>query len=158
MKLAQSLRVALIITGSASFVIPFALAEFSIIVVRDNDDRLATIWAVPGLTESFSCSSFDDNSADPHTPKNGVEVSIDNDSGSFTVSLKASTDPGLCGLGQLDFYRKNEHGNFLYYLHQGNGSSLGTCYPNKNSMSTRPCSKVTLLDDGFDCNNTVICN
>ena len=153
MKLAQSL--ALIITGSASFLIPFALAEFRLIIAQPDNSKFTSVWAVPGPAESFDCSSFDDNSADPHTPKNGVKVSIDYITGGFPLSLHVSTDPGLCGLGQLDFYRKNEHDNFLFYLDKGNGTSLGTCYPNTNSSKT--CSKVTLLAAGFDC-NTLICN
>ena len=157
MKLPQSL--ALIITGSASFLIPFALASFRLIDVHPDHltPKLNDIWAIP--SDPFDCSIFSDSNPETGIPSNGVKVRIGAGAGTFPTSNMLYSESEICGLGKLNFYRNKTDGTFQYYLDKGNGSSLGTCTTNTNSNMT--CSStVTLLPDGLNCrgSNTGTCN
>jgi len=51
-------------------------------------------------------------------------------SGQSPASNSFSLDAGLCGMGQLNFYYRQDKGGWDFYVNGGDGSLQGTCYPN----------------------------
>ena len=141
MKLAQSL--ALIITGSASFVIPFALAQVQISKFVDETGAAGIAACAPnhygcdcspiGINAAFIVSNPTTGLVVPSLPEH-----------TFSINF------GFCGNGVwYDFYNRSDaSGIWDSYVHNGNGSVQGTCHPNTESTPTR-CT------DGFYVNNTV---
>ena len=140
MKLAQSL--ALIITGSASFVIPFALAGgFHIGKVTQPD---VTSYATACDSDNFACSCFKQSTY--NNP--GASVS-QNAEGIISIAK------GLCGAGKLNLYYNQSDGSWIIYYDRGNGTSQGTCYP---TSATLPCDHNSVVNDFLICYSPNICN
>ena len=149
MKLAQSL--ALIITGSASFVIPFALASGLHLGVVQIPHAYAFVTACPA--SHYDCSCFKDGT-------NGAMVTFVGQSFPPPAGpdISFSINSGLCGLGKLDSY-SNSDGNWDIYEHKGNGTVLATCYPTTSNILT--CDHGTEVNDKLICygtSNSNICN
>ena len=139
MKLAQSL--ALII--SASFAIPSALADFHIIQGIAPGGG-AGLEACPSNFDNCDCMENGDRAA---------RVSVNGQGQGSLPDSFFSVDAGLCGLGQLNFY-KGSNGVWDIYENDGNGSLQGTC--NSNSASST-CSNGFLFFDQLVC-YSYICN
>lgn len=65
-------------------------------------------------------------------------------SGDF--SLKA----GLCGMGQLDFYHRADQKKWEFYVHGGDGSIQGTCYPTTDTIKGCALNTGTTLQTNYD--------
>jgi hypothetical protein len=139
MKLAQSL--ALII--SASFAIPLALADFHI-VQGIAPGGGAGLEACPSDYYNCNCLKNGDRAAQVLVGGRGV--------GSLPDSF-FSVKSGLCGLGQLNFYKQGD-GSWKFYKDGGDGSLQGTCY--KNTAGTS-CSGGFIFYDQLVC-YSYICN
>ena len=147
MKLAQSL--ALIITGSASFVIPLALAQFHVVLVIPPLAYSRFVAACPSY--SYNCACFYDGfnrSLGPTYPQGNQDGFPKN---SFSVNS------GLCGfLGVLNFYL-NSDGTWSIYEDKGNATSLGTCYPTTVHKTCPIDRAYVIIDDSLVCYSN-ICN
>ncbi|KAF8814055.1 hypothetical protein BYT27DRAFT_7180308 [Phlegmacium glaucopus] len=129
MKLAsQSLKLLII----AAFTIPSALAEFHIIegVAPGGGSGLE---ACPSNYYDCDCLKDGDRAARVLVNGEGVASLPDN---FFSV------DAGLCGLGQLDFFKQSDE-VWNFYIHEGDGTLQGTCYPNN---ATNTCSGFYFFD------------
>ena len=154
MKLAQSL--ALIITGSASFIIPFALASGFHVVEIFYPIKLLGGMFVACSSNDLTCDFFLEGIIGAGNVSFDDRVVAD---GSLPGYFKVS--PGLCfGSQQLDFFQKYGTSNYDIYYHGGNGTSQGTCYPNKANITYSPNSPYSdfRLDDRLICYSTTICN
>ena len=127
MKLAQSL--ALIITGSASFMIPFALASL-FLAVADNTN-------FPG-SETLTACPLKFNACECLRQSGYIVQSFEGFGALFGVFpddfSEFYTQPGLCGSGQLDFRQPKNDGsnsNWTIYNHNGDGTGQGTCTANR---------------------------
>ncbi|KAF8329643.1 hypothetical protein F5887DRAFT_115510 [Amanita rubescens] len=120
MKLAQSL--ALLI--SASFTIPSTLADFHVVQVVPNRS-IASLQACPSNYYNCKCLLDGDRAAQVVVNFQGVGLLPDN---------FFSTIAGLCGMGQLNFYKQGD-GHWDFYVDGGDGSLQGTCYPNSADSS-----------------------
>ena len=158
MKLAQSL--ALIITGSASFIIPFALASsFQVVSMFNNQSQLGGRFvALP--SNNFNCEFFQGGmDGAGNVSFNGRVV----EDGSLPAAFNVL--PGLCGGSQqLDLYQTSGTRNFEVYVHEGSGVSQATCYPDQANLTCSPNSPNSDSVRVFDqliCNSTTtgtICN
>ena len=139
MKLAQSLG-ALIITGSASFVIPFALASFHVATIRIDEgvgsdaSRLLKTLACPAYL--YHCLCFVKNNRD----------SVGVIPGPFDGQHNVSIVSGLCGMGKLNLF-KNSDGSWYIYVDKGNGTIVGTCYPNTAYLTCNDGVDTTIVDN-----------
>ena len=152
MKLTQSL--AFMITGGASFVIPFALAHFDLRMVVTSSRFIVgdALEACPG-SSNFGC----DCSA------GGVKFS------SSAKTLEAvggnqtffSVDSGLCGMGKLDLYPDEQSsGSWIVYESGGNGTIQGTCSRSTASLvcsvkHTLYTNERTTVDELLKCNSGI---
>ena len=146
MKLAQSL--ALIITGSASFFIPFALADIIIAQVQVVDHKVpAALRAC--ASNNNNCECFEGGHGAKEVTVNGTGVGSLPESGFFSV------EPGLCGSGLKYNFIRNDDGSYDFYVDGGDGISKGTCLPNTNQTT---CPNVdTKIYDQLFCKSD-ICN
>ncbi|KAJ2982980.1 hypothetical protein NQ176_g1025 [Zarea fungicola] len=78
----------------------------------------------------------------------GVEVAHGSTSGDF--SLKA----GLCGMGQLDFYKRSG-GFWEFYVNNGNGDIQGTCYKNSAELQGCGINPLSVLETNYD--DQIVC-
>ena len=135
MKLAQSLA---LLTG-ASFTILPALANFHVIQGIAPGGG-AGLEACP--SDFYNCNCLENGERAEQVVVDGKGV------GSLPegfFSIKA----GLCGMGQLNFYKQNsDDGEWLFYVNNGNGTPQGACYPNTADTN---CS------GGFIFNDLLVC-
>ena len=124
MKPAQSL--ALIIT-SASFIIPFALAQFEVSKSIDQKTGAVGIAACALGHDGCNCSPFGQYGAYILSNATGTELPV--------ASLPADTfsvGRGFCGSTNMyDFYNRS-NGIWEFYVDHGNGTALGTCSPTES--------------------------
>ena len=108
MKLTQSL--AFIITGGASFIIPFALANFTIITTYSysNGGGGGNLEACPSKNSGCDCS------------QPAVNVAYDDSAQKMTI------DSGLCGMGKLDVYLLVTNSSWQIFV-DGDASPRGIC-------------------------------
>ena len=148
MKLAQSL--ALIITGSASFFIPFALANLHIAMVVDQKNQSVLIACA---SSNYNCDCFQKGNGAAEVSLGGMQVSSLPES-AFTV------ESGLCGSRlpnlKYNFYYNQRNGNWDFYKKDGDGKSLGTCYYSNTAGASLSCS-ITYVYDQLVC-YTNICS
>ena len=142
MKLAQSL--ALII--SASFAIPFALADFHIVLVDGVNG--GELFACP--SDYYNCDCFVNGNRRADVTVGGSEIRSLPE-GFFSVAS------GLCGLEQLDFYEQSD-GSWDIYEENGDGSLQGTCNSNSAFRSCAATGSVSIYDElvcfSYICNPT----
>ena len=165
MKLTQSL--ALIITGSASFVIPFVAASSGFDIKKVSNVLDGSVYFVALALQNNSCDFFQQG--------NGAANISSNDK----VALK-SVPPkfqvrGLCGSEQLDFYQKKiqasidssiDSSKWDYYYHEEDGSLQGSCFrsiPNNVTCSSTDLNITVLVNDELVCYNQIginnpVCN
>ena len=139
MKLAQSLA---LITGSASFVVPFALADIYVSgYVKTNSigftHSSGSLFAIPKDFDPCDCASKGD-CAPKVLDGGGKEVKK-------LPNNFFSVDSGLCGLGKLNFYQEKD-GSGKYYLDGGNGTLLGNC---NSTMDNRGCTYSGVFSKTF---------
>ena len=148
MKLAQSL--ALIITGGASFVIPFALANIHVIQ-----------WTALNGTETLIACPSEDYGCDC-SPGGPYGAGVVSDDGAQLTSLPGpgghfSVQSPFCGSNSsYYFYNNGTSGRWDIHVQSGTGSLQGNCYPNTESpTSTCATSKGpgddTVLHDQLVC-------
>jgi hypothetical protein len=132
MKLTQSLAIV-----TAALTIPSALADFHI-VQGIAPGGGAGLEACPSNYYNCKCLKDGDRAAQVLVNNHGV--------GSLPNNF-FSTKAGLCGAGQLNFYKQND-GHWDFYVNNGDGSLQGTCYSN---------SAGTTCSDGFYFYDQLIC-
>jgi hypothetical protein len=133
MKLAQSLA---LLTG-ASFTVLSALANFHI-VQGIAPGGGAGLEACP--SNYYNCDCLENGVRAARVVVNGNGV------GSLPASF-FSVDAGLCGLGQLNFYKQAD-GTWNIYVNEGDGTLQGTCNSN---------TAVNSCSDGFIFNDELVC-
>ena len=157
MKLTQSL--ALIITGSASFVIPFVAASSGFDIKKVSNVLDGSVYFVAlAILQNNSCDFFQQG--------NGAANISSNDK----VALK-SVPPkfqvrGLCGSEQLDFYQKKirasiDSSKWDYYYHKEDGSLQGSCFrsiPNNVTCSSTDLNITVRVNDELVCINRIDIN
>ena len=148
MKLAQSL--ALIITGSASFVIPFALAQFHITKFDDSIYGQTSILACSSKTYGCDCFS------------SAAKVMVEGEEAKSLPDTAFYIESGLCGSASSYVFFLQSDGRWNFYVVDGNGvlqhPSQGTCYPNTATPTT--CSGLhayTKVYDQLVCYSDYIC-
>ena len=139
MKLAQQL--AFIITGIASFLIPFALADFHLLKIFNSNEAKGVILACP--SKKYGCDCFL-GSIDAAAVWSGNTIV----KGNLPVSGFSVGSPGrvvgLCGSPiLLDVYNLG-NGTHAIYVHGGNGTLQGTCKPNYGTATS--CGNTTAYE------------
>ncbi|KAJ6440236.1 dyp-type peroxidase [Purpureocillium lavendulum] len=100
--------------------------------------------AIACPSNEYNCDCFANGKSAALTPGNPGSDSY--------FQVKA----GLCGMGALSFYKDGN--NYKFYVANGNGNQIGTCYP--NSAATVGCSTTFGAEnyvDGYVCYSSV-CN
>ena len=133
MKLLHSLA----LLATATLTIPFALADFHV-TQGIAPGGGAGLEACPSNYYNCNCLKDGDRAAQVLVDGQGVGSLPD----SF-FSIKA----GLCGLGQLNFYKQGD-GHWDFYVNNGDGTLQGTCYPNS---ATSTCSGGFYFIDQLVC-------
>ena len=133
MKLAQSLA---LLTG-ASFTILSARADFHI-VQGIAPGGGAGLEACP--SNYYNCDCLENGNRAAQVVVNGQGVGSLPDS---FFSVKA----GLCGMGQLNFYKQGD-GTWDIYQNDGNGALQGTCNGN---TATNDCQAGFIFNDQLVC-------
>ena len=147
MKLAQSL--ALIITGSALFFIPLALADLHVGLVIPPLVYARFVADCPSY--SYNCDCFYRGINGSYGPPYRLG-SRDGFPENF-FSLKS----GLCGFGGVLNFYLNSDGTWSIYEDKGNATSLGTCYPTTAKISCPKEDGHAEVDDSLVCYSN-ICN
>ncbi|KAN0085502.1 hypothetical protein V8E54_001969 [Elaphomyces granulatus] len=117
---------------AALLLLPPTLADFHIGeqfgIVGSGDDP-------PTITKYIACPSnyYNCNCFGSLKSERGVFIPGGDNPGSATFSL----NPGLCGMGKLDFYYQADKGVWDFYISDGNGEVQGTCY--RNSAAKQYC-------------------
>ncbi|KAJ2980381.1 hypothetical protein NQ176_g2680 [Zarea fungicola] len=86
-------------------------------------------WACP--SNYLNCKCYGDW---PNRSDRGVKVSAGQPTGNY-FSLNA----GLCGMGKLDFYYRDNLGHWEFYVNGGDGTLQGTCYKATGSGLRKLC-------------------
>lgn len=133
MKLAQLLP--LLVTAALS--VPSALANFHVIQ-GIAPGGLAGLEACPSNYYNCKCMTGGDRAAQVLVDGHGVGDLPDD-----FFSIKS----GLCGMGQLNFYKRSD-GHWDFYVSNGDGKVQGACHSNTASSS---CS------GGFFFNDLLVC-
>ena len=155
MKLTQSL--ALIITGSASFVITFVAASSGFDIKKVSNVLDGNVY--------FVAFSFENNSCDFFQQGNGsANISSDDKVALKRVPPKFQVR-GLCGSEQLDFYQKIrgsiDSSKWDYYNHKEDGSLQGSCYravPNNVTCSSTDLNITVRVNNELVCINRIDIN
>ena len=146
MKLAQPLALIITASGSSSFVIPSALANFHIAGVSDPLGVDQKFVACSSSTYTCDCFQKGIGAADVFVDSGVVPKSLP---GTFSIN------PGLCGSPQLDFYE----GTRDFYYHGRDGTVEGTCYSNTATMlcssDSNNMNDAIKVDDQLICYSTI---
>jgi hypothetical protein len=117
--------------------IPSAFADFHI-VQGIAPGGGAGLEACP--SDYYNCKCLKDGDRAAQVIVNGAGV------GSLPANF-FSVKKGLCGLGQLNFYKSSDGKSWNFYQDKGDGTVQGTCYPNTAGTT---CS-------GFIFNDQLVC-
>ena len=123
MKLAKSLTLII----SPSILIPFALADFHIIQGIAPGGGSGVV-ACPSNYYKLNCNCLENGDR-------AAQVSVGDSKGVGSLpETFFSVKSGLCGFGQLNFY-KQRNGVWNIYENNGNGHLQGACYSNTAGTS-----------------------
>jgi hypothetical protein len=114
MKLGHSLALLIM----AALTMPSALADFHILAGVQLDTSKNDVIACP--SNYYNCKCF-------YGGQRRASIGGALSNGHF------STVGNLCGVGQLDFYKRSD-GHWEFYKHNGDGSLQGTCYSNTGGI------------------------
>ena len=137
MKLTQSLALLVV----AAFTIPFALANFY--VLKPVNPHQA-VFSCPA--NYHNCECMDDGSRNEPILVNG-RLAFDLPDSFFSIQA------GLCGMGQLNFYKQGD-GHWEIYVDQGDGSVQGEC----SSKAADRTSCFNQYDDKLICTSYICGN
>lgn len=90
--------------------------------------------------------------------KNGNRAGVITDGNTGIASLDGRNffqiKAGLCGMGKMNFYKQGDGSYWKFYVDNGDGKELGTCYTTK---STTSCSGGFFFIDRLIC-YSYVCN
>ena len=116
------------------FVIPFALADIHVYTIHIDDGVGGDAGTRACPSNFYDCNYFTDlRHSEAVLP------------GPFDGQHNVAILSGLCNMGQLNLFI-NSDGTWSMYVDKGNGTIVGTCYPNTANTTCHSAVYKTIVD------------